>query len=94
MWTSLFHAQPVPQTALMKCMLTTQYQTVIMAGLLKTNPTMGVSLSFDLPFLGEVNEQQSRKDLGEDLFYQVVTPQEGIGDSYQYEIKTAQVEDE
>lgn len=87
----LFHVQPLPQAFLVAGVLASQDQAVIVPGLLQTDLALYRVICFNFDLLSEVDEQHSRKYLGENFFQQIFPSQQGVSDSDEYEIEASHI---
>jgi hypothetical protein len=62
-----------------------------MPGLLQTDFALYWIICFDFDLLSEVYEQHGRKYLGENLFQQILSPQQGVYYSNENEVETSHI---
>lgn len=67
-------------------------ETVIVVGLLETYFALVGTIGPDFDFFSKVDKHECGKYLSKDFLKQILSSQEGIGDSDEYEVETAQVE--
>ena len=77
----------------MEEMFALQYYAIVVMGGHETDFAILV-FNFYFTFLSQVDEQHCGEYFGEELLECIDSSEEGVGDSYEYEIETAEVEDE